>query len=51
MEYKTGHEEEAHRRQLREYLRLLAGDPTSGRRCRGLLVYLDRRRIEDVVLA
>ncbi|MEW5773855.1 MAG: UvrD-helicase domain-containing protein [Thermodesulfobacteriota bacterium] len=47
LEYKTGGPDPAHAAQVRRYLGLLAGaDP--GRPARGLLVYLDRRQVEEV---
>ncbi len=51
VEYKTGAETPEHRNQLREYLRLLHGLPQeTAAPPKGLLVYLDQRRIQEVEL-
>jgi ATP-dependent exoDNAse (exonuclease V) beta subunit len=52
LEYKTGAAQPGHRAQLGRYLALLAASPALGPspRVRGLLVYLDERRVEPVTV-
>jgi len=45
VEYKTGEETEEHAAQVRRYLGLLAAMPGARRTLKGLLVYLDARRL------
>jgi ATP-dependent exoDNAse (exonuclease V) beta subunit len=52
VEYKTGRATDEHAAQVRRYMRLLAAMPSRrGKPVAGLLVYLDERRLEPVILA